>query len=113
MTGGVLSLRYNSCGWFGSDVGVDLSNRTYLVVRVKGAAGAEQDHFSLGLGGVTKKFSEFTLDGGAHPVITTGYQDIRVPLVANGINRNSPSQLALGFWYGGNSTISIDHITFQ
>ncbi|MBV1855233.1 DUF4832 domain-containing protein [Catellatospora tritici] len=113
VTGGALSLRYNNCGWFGSDVGVDLSSYTYLVVRVKGAAGGEQTHFNLGLGGATKVFGDFTLDGGAHPVITTSYQDIRIPMVANGINRNSPSQLAMGFWYGGNSTITIDHITFQ
>ncbi|GHJ42849.1 hypothetical protein Cs7R123_01910 [Catellatospora sp. TT07R-123] len=113
LTGGALSLRYNNCGWFGSDVGVDLSAYTYLVVRVKGAAGGEQTHFNLGMGGVTKLFGDFTLDGGAHPVITTAYQDIKIPLVANGINRNSPSQLAMGFWYGGNSTITIDHISFQ
>jgi chitodextrinase len=113
VTGGALSLRYNNCGWFGSDVGVDLSAYTYLVVRVKGTAGGEQSHFNLGLGGSTKVFSDFTLDGGAHPVITTSYQDIRIPMTANGINRNSPSQLAMGFWYGGNSTITIDHISFQ
>ncbi|WP_203708888.1 DUF4832 domain-containing protein, partial [Asanoa iriomotensis] len=80
VTGGALSLRYNNCGWFGSDVGVDLSSRTYLVVRVKGAAGGEQSHFNLGLGGSTKVFGDFTLDGGAHPVITTSYQDIRIPM---------------------------------
>ncbi|GIF69994.1 hypothetical protein Ais01nite_80290 [Asanoa ishikariensis] len=113
VTGGALSLRYNNCGWFGSDVGVDLSSRTYLVVRIKGAAGGEQSHFNLGLGGSTKVFGDFTLDGGGHPVITTSYQDIRIPMAANGINRNSPSQLAMGFWYGGNSTISIDHISFE
>jgi hypothetical protein len=113
VTGGALSLRYNNCGWFGSDVGVDLSAYTYLVVRVKGTAGGEQSHFNLGLGGSTKVFGDLTLDGGAHPVITTSYQDIRIPMTANGINRNSPSQLAMGFWYGGNSTITIDHISFQ
>ncbi|MEV0714474.1 fibronectin type III domain-containing protein [Asanoa sp. NPDC050611] len=113
VTGGALSLRYNNCGWFGSDVGVDLSGRTYLVVRVKGAVGGEQSHFNLGLGGATKVFGDFTLDGGAHPVITTSFQDIRIPMAANGINRNSPSQLAMGFWYGGSSTVTIDHISFQ
>ncbi|MBB5868127.1 chitodextrinase [Allocatelliglobosispora scoriae] len=113
VTGGVLSLRYNACGWFGSDIGVDLSAYTYVVVRIKGAAGGEQAHFNLGLGGSTKLFADFTLDGGAHPVVTTSYQDIRIPMAANGINRNSPSQLAMGFWYGGSSTVTIDHITFQ
>ncbi|MFF5228843.1 fibronectin type III domain-containing protein [Dactylosporangium sp. NPDC000521] len=112
VAGGALSLRYNNCGWFGSDVGVDLSSRTYLVIRVKGAAGGEQTHFNLGLGGTTKVFADYTLDGGAHPVVTTSYQDIRIPLAANGISRNSPSQLTMGFWYGGSSTITIDSISF-
>ncbi|WP_405145829.1 fibronectin type III domain-containing protein [Sphaerisporangium sp. NBC_01403] len=113
VSGGALSLRYNNCGWFGSDVGVDLTSKTYLVVRVKGASGGEQTHFNLGLGGVTKVFGDFTLDGGGHPVITTSYQDIKIPMAANGINRNSPSQLAMGFWYGGASTVTIDEIRFE
>jgi chitodextrinase len=111
--GGALALQYNNCGWFGSDVNTDLSGYTYLVVRVKGAAGGEQAHFDVNLGGVTKVFGSFTLDGGGHPTITTAYQDIRIPLVANGINRAAPGQLAMGFWYGGAGSITIDSITFQ
>ena len=79
----------------------------------QGAAGGEQNHFTLGLGGTTKLFADFTLDGGGRPVVTTSYQDIRIPMAANGINRNSPSQLTMGFWHGGTSTITIDHIAFQ
>jgi hypothetical protein len=45
-------------------------------------------------------------------VLTTSYQDIRIPMAANGINRASPGQLAMGFWYGGNSAITIDSISF-
>ncbi|WP_238011711.1 carbohydrate-binding protein [Dactylosporangium sp. AC04546] len=112
VTGGALTLQYNNCGWFGSDVGTDLTGYTYLVVRIKGNAGGEQTHFNLGLGGTTKVFGDYTLDGGAHPVITTTYQEIRIPLTANGINRNSPAQLAMGFWYGGNSSITIDGFSF-
>ncbi|WP_238011712.1 DUF4832 domain-containing protein [Dactylosporangium sp. AC04546] len=113
VTGGALTLQYNNCGWFGSDVGTDLTGYTYLVVRIKGNAGGEQTHFNLGLGGTTKVFGDYTLDGGAHPVITTTYQEIRIPLVANGINRASPAQLAMGFWFGGNSAITIDSISFS
>ncbi|WP_433221016.1 DUF4832 domain-containing protein [Dactylosporangium sp. CS-047395] len=113
VSGGALALQYNNCGWFGSDVGQDVSGYTYLVVRVKGASGGEQAHFSLSIGGTTKVFGDFVLDGGGHPAITASYQDIKVPMVANGINRASPSQLALGFWYGGNSTITVDSIAFQ
>ncbi|MFI7233490.1 fibronectin type III domain-containing protein [Nonomuraea angiospora] len=113
VSGGALSLRYDNCGWFGSDVNTDLSAYTHLVVRIKGAAGGEQAHFNLGLGGVSKVFGDFTLDGGGHPAVTTAYQDIRIPLAANGIDRASPGQLAMGFWYGGNSTITIDSLSFQ
>jgi chitodextrinase len=113
VSGGALGLRYDNCGWFGSDVNTSLSAYTYLVVRIKGAAGGEQTHFHLGLGGVTKIFGDFTLDGGGHPAITTAYQDIKIPMSANGISRTSPGQLAMGFWYGGNSTVTIDSLSFQ
>ncbi|MFC4122865.1 fibronectin type III domain-containing protein [Nonomuraea zeae] len=113
VSGGALSLRYDNCGWFGSDVNTGLSAYTYLVVRIKGAAGGEQAHFNLGLGGVSKVFGDYTLDGGGHPAITTAYQDIRIPMSANGINRASPGQLAMGFWYGGDSTVTIDSVSFQ
>ncbi|GAA5198505.1 hypothetical protein GCM10023322_72080 [Rugosimonospora acidiphila] len=112
-SGGALALQYNACGWFGSDVNTDLSGYTYLVIRIKGAAGGEQAHFNVNLGGVTKVFADFTLDGGGHPAIGTAYQDIEVPMAANGINRASPGQLAMGFWYGGSGTITIDSISFQ
>nr|BFE57553.1 hypothetical protein GCM10020063_020790 [Dactylosporangium thailandense] len=113
VSGGALTLQYNNCGWFGSDVNQDVSQYTYLVVRIKGSSGGEQTHFNLGLGGTTKVFGDYTLDGGGHPVITTAYQDIKIPMVANGISRTSPAQLAMGFWFGGNSSISIDSFSFS
>ncbi|MEV6851322.1 DUF4832 domain-containing protein [Actinoplanes sp. NPDC051411] len=112
VSGGALTLQYNNCGWFGSDVNTDLSAYTYLDVRVRGASGGEQSHFNLGLGGTTKVFGDYVLDGGGHPAITTSYQDIKIPLTANGISRSAPGQLAMGFWYGGSSSISIDSLSF-
>ncbi|MFD0662761.1 fibronectin type III domain-containing protein [Thermocatellispora tengchongensis] len=35
VTGGALHLRYDNCGWFGSDVGTDLTTKTHLVIRIK------------------------------------------------------------------------------
>ncbi len=112
VSAGALTLRYNNNGWFGSDVNTDVSAYKYLVLRVKGGSGGEQSHFHLSLGGATKRFGDYVLDGGGHPAITTAYQDIKIPMVANGISRNSPGQLSMGFWYGGNSSISIDSVTF-
>ena len=109
-SGGALTLQYNNCGWFGSDVNTNLSAYTYLVVRLKGGNAA---HFNLSLGGTTKVFGDYVLDGGAHPVLTSAYQDIKIPMAANGINRAAPGQLAMGFWYGGNSAITIDGFSFS
>ncbi|MFI5916014.1 fibronectin type III domain-containing protein [Dactylosporangium sp. NPDC051541] len=113
VSGGALALQYNNCGWFGSDVNQDVSQYTYLVVRVKGSAGGEQSHFNLSLGGTTKVFGDYVLDGGGHPAITTAYQDIKIPMAANGISRTSPAQLAMGFWYGGSGTVSFDSFSFS
>ncbi len=57
MSGGALTLQYSNAGWFGSDVYTDVSNKTYLVLRVKGNAGGEQAHFHVSIGGVTKVFN--------------------------------------------------------
>lgn len=111
-SGGALTLAYDNCGWFGSDVSTDLSTRTYLVLRIKGAAGGEQTGFSLGLGGTTKLLADYALDGGGHPALTTAYQDIRIPLAANGISQAAPGQLTLAFWYGKAGSVSIDSISF-
>jgi hypothetical protein len=112
VSGGALTLQYTNCGWFGSDVNTDLSAYTYLVVRIKGASGGEQSQFHLSLGGTTKIFGDYVLAGGGHPAVTTGYQDIKIPMAANGINRAAPGQLAMGFWYGGTSTVTIDGFSF-
>lgn len=110
---GGLTLVYRDDGWFGSDVSTDVSTYRYLVLRITGAVGGEQRHFKLALGGVTKLFAEFTLDGGMLPVISTSYQDIRIPMAVNGINTRQPGELELSFWWGGKSTIVIDEIRFE
>jgi hypothetical protein len=109
VTGGALTLQYNNCGWFGSDVNQDVSAYKYLVVRIKGTSA---QHFNLSLGGVTKVFGDYVLDGGGHPALTSSFQDIKIPMAANGISRTTPAQLAMGFWYGGSGAISIDSLSF-
>ena len=110
---GVLNLQYANSGWFGSDVYTDVTSKTYLVFRIKGNSGNEQSHFQVSIGGVNKRFDHFVLSTGGAPVITTSYQDIRIPLVSNGINRTSPGQLVLAFWFGASGTVSIDEIRFE
>lgn len=111
--GGGLTLVYEDDGWFGSDIKTDVSRYAYLVLRIAGAAGGEQRDFTLALGGVERRFADYTLNGGAHPVITTSYRDIRIPMVANGINTKRPEQLQMSFWWGGRGTIVIDEIRFE
>ncbi|MDR7276546.1 DUF4832 domain-containing protein [Catenuloplanes atrovinosus] len=110
---GALTLRYDNCGWFGSDVGTDVSAYTHLVVRIRGDAGGEESHFHLSLGGTTRLLGEYVLDGGARPAVTTRYRDIRIPMAANGIDPTRPGQLAMGFWYGGRGTVTIDGVRFE
>lgn len=113
VSAGALNFEYSNAGWFGSDIYTDVSTKTYLVLRIKGSAGGEQSHFQLGINGATKMFNQFTTSTGGAPVITTSYQDIKIPMVSNGINRASPGQLTLAFWFGASGTISIDSIHFE
>ncbi|WNI21468.1 DUF4832 domain-containing protein [Streptomyces sp. ITFR-16] len=113
VSGGALTLAYDNNGWFGTDVYTSVSTLNHLVVRAKGLRGGEENDFELSAGGVTKRFKDLVLDGGAHPVLTTGYQDFRIPLTANGISRTEPAQLSLSFWHGGSSSLSIDSISFE
>ncbi|WP_199731753.1 DUF4832 domain-containing protein [Cohnella endophytica] len=105
---GALKLQYSNNGWFGSDVTQSIASYTKMIVRVKGAAGGEQSHFHLTLGGVEKTFGDFSGN-----TITTAYKDIAIDLVANGVNRSAPGQLTMAFWYGSSGTIWIDEIRFE
>lgn len=107
-TGGGLVLQYNNSGWFGSDVMQDVSSKTYLVFVIKGATGGEQNAFHVSLGGVENTFAALSGD-----TITTAYKTIRINMAANGINRVSPGQLNMTFWWGSTGTITIDEIRFE
>ncbi|SCE75967.1 hypothetical protein GA0070618_0703 [Micromonospora echinospora] len=45
--------------------------------------------------------------------ITTGYQDLRIPLAANRIDRTTPAELQPDFWHGASSTVHIEEIRFE
>lgn len=108
LSSGALALQYNNAGWFGSDVLQDISSKTYLVFVIKGAAGGEQNAFHVILGGVEKTLGAFSGD-----TLTTSYKTIRINMAAQGINRASPGQLQLTFWWGSSGTVTIDEIRFE
>jgi len=105
---GALKLQYANSGWLGTDVQQNIGSFTKMMVRIKGAAGGEQGHFNVSLGGVTKSFAAFSGD-----TITTVYKDIAIDLAANGVSRTSPGQLQLSFWNGQSGTLWIDEIRFE
>jgi hypothetical protein len=113
VAGGGLTLVYDDDGWFGSDVYTNVSAYHYLVLRLAGAHGGEQKDFHLLFGGTEHRFADLLLDGGQTPVVTTAYQDIRIPMSANGMNTTGPRDLQLSFWWGGRSTLLIDEIHFE
>jgi hypothetical protein len=108
LVSGALVLPYQNNGWFGSDVSQDISSKNYLTFVIKGAAGGEENHFYVSLGGVSKTFAALTGD-----VITTSYKTIRINLNGQGISRTMPGQLQMSFWWGASGQVSIDEIRFE
>ncbi|WP_164472811.1 DUF4832 domain-containing protein [Cohnella candidum] len=105
---GALKLQYNNAGWFGSDVTQSIAGYSKLIVRIKGAAGGEESQFHLILGGVEKTLGAFSGN-----TVTTSYKDISIDLAANGVDKASPGQLQMSFWYGSAGTVWIDEIRFE
>jgi hypothetical protein len=113
VSAGGLTLVYRNTGYLGSEVQTDVCAYRFLVLRVAGEKGGEERHVKLALGGVERLIAEFTLDGGMHAAISTSCRDIRIPMVANGMDTRGPGALRLSFWWGGTSTIVIDEIRFE
>lgn len=105
---GQLVLEYNNTGWFGSDIRESIENKEYLVLVIRGKNGGEQQDFHLSIGGVDKLLSEFT----SQP-IESYFTTLRINLDDHGINKQSPGQLQMSFWWGGSSTLFIDEIRFE
>jgi len=110
VSGGALALTYDDDGWFGTYVNRNATEYTYLVLRIRGQHGGEEDDIRLTLGGAQRMLSDFTGADGGRLRITTSYRDLRIPLAANGISRTNLGELELDFWHGGASTVYIDEI---
>ncbi len=110
VSGGALVLTYDDDGWFGTYDNRDATEYTYLVLRIRGQQGGEEDDIRLTLGGRQSMLSDLTVADGSRLRITTTYRDLRIPLAVNGIGKTNPGELELDFWHGGASTIYIDEI---
>lgn len=105
---GALRLDYDGAGWYGEEIGRDITEYETLVLSISGAAGGEQQDFTVELGGTTQLFADIA-DG----PITTDFTELRVDLVAAGVDRSNPGQLNLNFWQGETGTVDIEEIRFE
>ena len=110
---GNLTLVYSKTGVFDTAVSSNISNYTYLVMRITGTVGGEERDFTIALGGIQRLFGDFVLDGGGRPVVNTSYREIRIPMAANGIDKSNPGRLELNFAWGNSGTVVIDEIDFE
>ena len=107
---GALTLAYRNDGYFGSSIGRSLAGYQALVLRIRGGAGGEQQHFHLALGGISRLFASLTPQA-----IGTSYQTIRIPFSAFGseLKLQTVDALQLTFWDGYSGKIEIDSIQFE
>lgn len=78
---GALVLQVKNMSRLETNIGRNLSDTGKLVIRVKGAAGGEENLLSLSIGGVTKTLAGFSGD-----TVSTGYKDIVIDLAAQGVD---------------------------
>ncbi|MGO4107571.1 S-layer homology domain-containing protein [Paenibacillus sp. YAF4_2] len=106
---GALTLQYQNMSRMETNIGRNLADTSKLVIRVKGAAGGEENQVNVSIGGVTKTLGQFSSD-----TITTSYKDIVIDLPAQGVNLSQTiwsiaiSQAA----WDTTGTIYIDEIYF-
>jgi hypothetical protein len=105
---GRLVFEYDNDGWFGSGIALDISRYRWLVLRLRGAAGGEERHIGLRLGGVDLPLGRLTGEA-----ITTEWRDLRIDLERAGVNRADPAQLELYFWNGGSGRVELGRISLE
>ncbi|MDH6369966.1 hypothetical protein M2444_001744 [Paenibacillus sp. PastF-3] len=106
---GALVLQYKNMSRLETNIGRNLSDTGKLVIRVKGAAGGEENQVSISIGGVTKTLGQFSGD-----TITTSYKDIVIDLAAHGVDLSQTIwsvAIAQATW-DTTGTIYIDEIYF-
>ncbi|WP_379131680.1 S-layer homology domain-containing protein [Paenibacillus sp. sgz500958] len=106
---GALVLQYKNMSRLETNVGRNLSDTGKLVIRVKGAAGGEENQISVSIGGVTKTIAQFSGD-----TITTSYKDLVIDLPTKGVDLSQTIwsvAISQAVW-DTTGTIYIDEIYF-
>ena len=106
---GALVLQYKNMSRLETNVGRNISDTRKLVIRVKGAAGGEEDEVNLSIGGKTKTIGQFSGD-----TITTSYKDLVIDLPDQGVDLSQTIwsvAIAQAAW-DTTGTIYIDEIYF-
>lgn len=106
---GALRLEYDSGGWFQSYVQRDVSEYTYVTLRIRGDAGGEESEVALELGDSGDVLANLTDD-----TIGTSFSTVSIDLAANGLD-TSPEDVYLDFWQGDYvaGAVEIDEIRFE
>ncbi len=106
---GALRLEYDNAGWFGSNVGRDVSDYERLEFVIRGDEGGEGSHFAIKLGGVVETFGDVA-DGS----IGTSFSTVSVPLSAVDADWSSLPSVRFNFWEGANGSgaVEIDEMRF-
>ncbi|MFC4098422.1 S-layer homology domain-containing protein [Paenibacillus xanthanilyticus] len=106
---GALALQVKNMSRLETNVGRNVSDTGKLVIRVKGAAGGEENKVSVTIGGVTRTIGQFSGD-----TITTSYKDLVIDLPAQGVDLSQTIwsiAIAQASW-DMTGTIYIDEIYF-
>ncbi|WP_226011996.1 hypothetical protein [Halomicrobium salinisoli] len=105
--GPALRLAYDGGGWYGTNVGRDVSAYDRLELVVRGADGGEEDDVRLEVGGVEDALPELTDDE-----IGTSVSTVAVDLEAAGVDRTAVDDVWLTFGPEASGRIDLVEVRF-
>jgi len=107
VTDGALRLAYDGGGWYGTNVGRDVSAYQRLELDVSGADGGEEEDVRLEVGGVEDGLSELTDDA-----IGTSVSTVAVDLESAGVDRTAVDDVWLTFGPEASGRIDLAEVRF-
>ncbi|WP_225333162.1 hypothetical protein [Halomicrobium urmianum] len=107
VTDGALRLSYDGGGWYGTNVGRDVSAYQRLELDVRGADGGEEGDVRLEVGSVEDALSELTGDD-----VGTSLSTVAVDLEAAGVDRTAVDDVWLTFGPEANGRVDLAAVRF-